>query len=419
VQFVSEATVAERLRGLSDVHPPAPPRIVVSGNFATPWVLLGVLDGALAECRLFVLNPQSGWPCRDGLITESPFVGPGARDDPWLDYLPMRLSLVPRLFSSVRPPDAVIVHTSTPRHGKVSLGIEVNILPTAIEQVRRRGGLVVAQVNTHMPYTLGDGEIDVDDIDLAVEVDAPLPSPAAHPPDDAAAVIGETVALFATDGGTLQMGIGQLPDSAVQHLADRRRMGVWSELVSDGVLALERGGVLDRARPVTATFLFGLPELYEWADDNPRLVMRRTEIVNDPGRIGRQPAMLSINTALQVDLFAQANASYVRRQVYSGFGGQPDFVVGALHSVGGNAIVALRSWHEKSDSSTIVPLIDEPACSFQHSVVITEHGAATIFGRSQHAQARLLIEEAADPRARDALWEAAGTLGLLRPGEVH
>jgi acyl-CoA hydrolase len=192
---------------------------------------------------------------------------------------------------------------------------------------------------------------------------------------------------------------------------------VWSELVSDGVLQLERAGALDRSRPIAASFLFGSQELYAWADRNPRLAMRRTEVINDPGTIAALPAMLSVNTALQLDLFAQANASYVRGAIYSGFGGQPDFVVGALHSKGGHAVIALRSWHEKSGTSNIVPVLAVPASSFQHSVVVTEHGRAEIFGRSQHMQARMLIEEVADPRSRNDLWKEAECLGLARAAE--
>ncbi len=412
MEIVSEAVVAERLRGL----PGPDPRVVVSGNFATPWALVRLLDESLERCRAFVMNPQPGWPCRDGFITETPFVGPGARNDPWLDYLPMRLSLVPRLFSSMRPPNAVFLHTSTPRAGKVSLGVEINILPAAIEEVRRRGGLVVAQLNSQMPYTRGDAEIDVDLVDLAIDVEGPLASPAERACDETDLTIGELVARLASDGGTLQAGIGLLPDAALSHMRERRQIGVWSELVSDGVLALERAGVLDPSRDISASFLFGSPELYAWADGNSRLVMRRTEVVNDPARIAEQPAMLSINTAIEVDLYAQANASYVRGTIYSGFGGQPDFVVGALHSKGGHAVICLRSWHDKSDSSTIVPMLHQPVCSIQHSVVITEHGMAAIFGRSQHAQAQLLIEKAAHPRARESLWEAAASQGLVRAG---
>lgn len=413
MKVVSEAEVAERLRRVEAVAP----RVVVSGNFATPWELVRLAEANLARCRAFVLNPQAGWPVREGFVTESPFIGAGVRHDPELDYLPMRLSLVPRLFGTSRPPDVVLAHTTTPRSGKVSLGIEVNILPAAIEAVRRRGGLVVAQVNSQMPYTRGDAEIDVDVFDVALEVDQPLISPIARPLGEDAAQIGERVSSLANDGGTLQMGIGELPDASVQFMRQRRRMGVWSEVVSDGTMELERAGSLDASRDLVATFVHGSPEFYAWVNDNPRLVMRRTEVVNDPSRIAAQPEMLSINTALQVDLFAQANASYVRGSIYSGFGGQPDFVGGALHSAGGHAVMALRSWHDKSDSSTIVPLLHDPVTSFQHSVIVTEHGVAEIFGRSQHAQARLLIERTAHPRARAPLWEAAHSLGLLRGGE--
>ncbi|MGA7834333.1 MAG: acetyl-CoA hydrolase/transferase C-terminal domain-containing protein [Acidimicrobiales bacterium] len=409
MEIVDEGVVAERLRGL----PSPEPRVVVGGNFATPWELVRLADANLERWRAFVINAQPGWPDRDGVVTETPFVGPGARYLEGLDYLPMRLSLVPKLFSSMRPPDAVLLHTSSPRGGKVSLGVEVNILPAAIEQVRSRGGLVIAQVNARMPYTYGDAEIDVDHVDYGIEVDGALSSPVERSPDDADRVIGERVASLASDGGTLQMGIGQLPDAAVNHMRDRRNMGVWSELVSDGIIALERSGVLDTARPVTASFLFGSAELYEWAHSNPRLVMRRTEVVNNPARISQQPAMLSINTAIEVDLYAQANASYVRGSIFSGFGGQPDFVIGALHSVGGQSVICLRSWHEKSDTSTIVPMLRQPVCSFQHSVVVTEQGLAPIFGRSQRAQARLLINEAAHPSARASLWDAATSLGLV------
>jgi acyl-CoA hydrolase len=140
--------------------------------------------------------------------------------------------------------------------------------------------------------------------------------------------------------------------------------------------------------------------------------MMRTETTNDPGMIARQPAMTAINTALQVDLFAQANANHVGGQIYSGFGGQTDFTVGALHSRGGHAIIALPSWHAKSNSSTIVATIPGPVTSFQHSSLVTEHGCAGVFGRSQRAQARLIIDQIAHPDVRPQLREAATQLGL-------
>jgi acyl-CoA hydrolase len=408
MKIVSEAEIAQQLRALSS----AQPRVVVAGNVATPWRLVRLVDSTLERWRAFLMNPQDEWPCREGLVTESPFLGPGVRHGRGLEYLPMRLSLVPKLFSTDRPPDVVLLHTTLPQGGKVSLGIEVNILPAAIEQVRRRGGLVIAQMNSCMPYTTGDAEIDLEAIDLAFDLSEPLPSPIDRFGDDAALEIGQRVAALAIDGATLQMGIGQLPDAALSDMHHRKLLGVWSELISDGIVGLDRAGALDTTRPVTASFLIGSPELYAWADHNPTLEMRRTEIVNNPSRIAQQPAMLSINTAIEIDLFAQANASYVRGRIYSGFGGQPDFVSGALHSVGGHAVIALRSWHDKSGHSNIVPILQQPVCSFQHSEVITEQGTATLHGLSQREQAHHLIDLAAHPRTRSELRHQAHLLGL-------
>ena len=409
MDVVSTMVIAQRLEALA----PQEPRIVVSGNYAIPWELVDVAAATIPVFRYFILNPQEGWPRREGIITETPFVGAGVRSDEDLKYLPMRLSLVPRLFASSRPPDVVMVQTSTPRNGKVSLGIETNILPAAIEEVRRRGGLVIALLNRQMPYTFGDAEIVVDDIDLAVESERALPSPDDRPLDEASLVIGENVASLSNDGSTLQLGIGQLPDAALDRMHHRRHLGVWSEMVSDGIMKLDRAGAIDVNRVMTSTFLFGSAELYEWAHENPRLVMRRTEVANNPARIAEQPGMLSINTALQVDLYAQSNASFVRGRIYSGFGGQPDFVSGALHSRGGQAVLALRSWHDKTGSSNIVPLLHDPVCSFQHSAIVTEQGVAPIFGFSQQSQARSLIDHAAHPRARDELSRAAQVMHLL------
>ena len=163
---------------------------------------------------MFQLNAQYDFAGHKGYICETPFVGPGMRHDPMLDYLPMRLSLVPRLFDTVRRPDAVLLHTSLPRNGKVSLGIEVNVLPAAIDQTRARRGLVLAQVNPRMPYTFGASEIPVESIDGFLEVDEPLTSPGCQGSEEGATAIGERVAAFAADGTTLQLGIGLIPTVA-------------------------------------------------------------------------------------------------------------------------------------------------------------------------------------------------------------
>jgi acyl-CoA hydrolase len=409
VQVISELRLAHELTRFDTREP----RVVASGNFASPHHLLTLWDRAVERYRLFILNAQHPLPNRAGVTYETPFVGPGMRlGGARLDYLPMRLSLVPQLFGRGRPPDVVLLHTSTPHAGKLSLGIEVNILLAAIERTRARGGLVIAQLNSYMPYTLGDGEIDTDLIDFAIESDQELPSPPVHPPNPVAVAIGGNVAALVEDGATLQAGIGTIPDAVLARLSARNGLGVWSEMISDGILILERQGAMDRSRPIVASFLFGSAELYRWADHNPRLRMMRTETTNDPAMIARQPAMTSINTALQVDLFAQANAAEVDGHIYSGFGGQTDFIVGALHARAGHAVIALPSWHTKSNSSTVIPTLTGPATSFQHSALVTEHGTAMIFGRSQRAQARLIIDHVAHPSARPDLHQAASELGL-------
>jgi acyl-CoA hydrolase len=400
------------------------PRVVLSGNAATPRTLVKALTSARESCRVFQLNSHYDFAQHPTVVCETPFVGPGMRKDPMLDYLPMRLSLVPRLFDSARPPDAVLLNASLPRNGKVSLGIEVNILPAAIEQARARGAPVLAQVNPQMPYTFGDGEIPLDALDGIIEVDEPLDpagtnatpgaSRSAGSPTDAAQAIGERVARFASDGATLQLGIGIIPSLAARKMAARRGLRVWTEMISDCVIDLEHAGALDADVPITTSFLMGDADLYKWVHLNERVRMRRTETTNDPARIAAHPCMLSVNAALEVDLFAQANASFTHERIYSGFGGQPDFVTGALHSAGGHAVVALHAWHDKSDTSKIVPVLQNPVTSFQHTAVVSEHGCAELFGRSQHAQAQLLIDEVADPRARPLLSEAARGLGLRR-----
>jgi acyl-CoA hydrolase len=391
---------------------PGRPRVVVPGNHATPWDAVAALDRALPEYRIWMLNAAPGIPDRPGVVAETPFVGPGMRRHSSLAYVPARLSMAPVLFESAQPPDVVLLHCAPARDGMLSLGIEVNVLPAAVEACRERGGLVVAVVNPRMPYTFGDAQLEEDAVDLVVEVDAELPGAAPVAPDEASLTVAERVAALVPDGATLQMGIGAVPDAVVARLVHRRGLGVWTEMFSDGLLTLVRHGALAVDRPVTASFCFGSPELYRFVDGNPQVRMLRTERTNSPARIAANPVVRSINTALQVDLYGQANASRVRGRIYSGYGGQTDFIVGALHSRGGQALIALRSWHPRADVSTIVPLLEEPVTSFQPSTVVTEQGVAQLFGRDQARQARELIVRAAHPGVREELWEEARALGL-------
>ena len=389
------------------------PRVIASGNFATPKTLLQAVDSVFPTYRLNMLNAQPGIPNREGITYETAFVGPGMRHHERLVYIPARLSLVPKLIRDHYAPDVVLLHTSSQRFDTVSLGTEVNILPAAIEAVRERGGLVIAQANTQMPYTYGDAQVYHDDIDFLVEVDEPLDVHEPIAPSLVSQAVGEVIAARVDDGSTMQLGIGEVPNAVVSRLADRKGLRIWTEMFSDGVLDLYKNDALDPDRPLTASFLFGSRELYDWVHMNTRIRMMRTEVTNNPGKIEKQALMTSVNSALQVDLLDQANASRIKGRIYSGFGGQTDFIVGALHARGGQSFIALPSWHAKADRSTIVPVLEEPVTSFQHSAVATENGIADIFGRSQAVQARNIIKYAAHESVRDDLTKAAVDMGLF------
>ena len=392
---------------------PDNPRIIASGNFATPNTLLKAADESISEFRLHMLNAQPGIPDREGITFESAFVGAGMRRHPRLEYIPSRLSLLPVVIRDYARPDAVFIHTSERRHDTVSLGTEVNILPAAIETARAHGGVVIAQANKQMPYTYGDAQIYESEIDYLIEVDEPLLIKAETEFAPESLEIGQRIAALIEDNSTLQLGIGAIPDSVLTSLKDRKGLRIWTEMFSDGVLNLYKMGVLDPDILLTASFIFGSQELYEWLHLNRRVQMLRTERTNDPSMIAKQAKMQSINAALQIDLFDQANASHVRGQIYSGFGGSTDFIVGSLHSRGGRSFMALPSWHPKAQVSTIVPRLTENTTSFQHSFVVTEQGTAACFGRTQSEQALNLITHAAHPNAKDGLIAAASEFGLL------
>ena len=406
-----KVVTVEQLRSILESLPPNP-RVVASGNFATPTTLLSTIDAVVPEYRLHMLNAQPGIPDREGVRHETAFVGPGMRRSERLDYLPSRLSLVPVLFRDHCRPDAVLVHTSSPRRDTVSLGTEVNILPGAIESAHAHGGIVIAQANPRMPYTYGDAQVYEHEIDFLVEVDEPLTTHVPAPVGDIAREIGDRIAGRISDHSTLQLGIGAVPDAVLGSLMERSGLRIWTEMFSDGVLDLHKAGVLDHEVPITASFIFGSQELYDWLHLNRSVRMLRTEKTNDPGLIARQARMTSVNAALQVDLFDQVNASRVKGRIHSGFGGSTDFIVGALHSRGGQSFVALPSWHAKADVSGIVDQLTEPVTHFQHSSVVTEYGIADVFGRTQREQAAAIVA-IAHPQVRDQLAEDAVRLGLV------
>ena len=218
--------------------------------------------------------------------------------------------MVPILFRDHYRPDIVFLHTSPKRYDTVSLGVEVNILPAAIEAARARNGIVIAQANKQMPYTYGDAQIYESEIDYLIEVDEPLLEKPVAEISDTQREIGDRIAALIENNSTLQLGIGGVPDAVLSALKDRKEMRIWTEMFSDGVLDLFKAGVLDEEMPLNASFLFGSRELYDWVDLNRKIRMRRTETSNDPSLIARQAKMTSINSALQIDLYDQTDVLF-------------------------------------------------------------------------------------------------------------
>ena len=341
------------------------------------------------------------------------FIGPNARqaiNEGRAEYIPAFLSDVPTMFRrGILPLDAVLVNVSSPdRNGYCSLGTSVIAMPTAI----RTAKVVIAQLNRSMPRTLGDSFIHVDDIDLAVEVDVPPYAISMAPVGEIERRIGGYIADLVPNGATIQMGIGAIPSAVADALGGKRDLGVHTEMMTDVVLDLvEQGVVTGQAKEVNcgrvvATFMLGSQRLYDWANDNPMVEMRPADYTNDTAIIRRFRKMVAINSAIEVDLTGQVCADSIGPRMYSGVGGQMDFIRGAALADEGRAIICLPSTAAGDTISRIVPYLQKGAgvvTTRAHvETIVTEWGVAEMHGRSIHERARQLIA-IADPRFRDEL----------------
>jgi acetyl-CoA hydrolase len=315
------------------------------------------------------------------------------------DYLPVLLSEIPRLFATgALPLDVCLVQVSPPdEHGFCSFGVGVDTTKAACRHATR----LIAQINPRMPRTLGDSFIHVSKFDAIVEVDRPLLELAAGHRDAVHEAIGAHVAALIEDGSTLQMGIGAIPDAVLHYLGDKHDLGIHTEMFSDGVIGLIEAGVINNERKtlhvgkVVASFMMGTQALYEYVHNNPMVEMHPTEYVNDPYIIAKNDRMVAINSALQIDLTGQVCAESIGPAIYSGFGGQLDFVRGAARSRDGKPIIALPSTARGGTLSRIVGTLDVGAgvvTTRAHvHYVVTEHGVAQLFGRSLRQRAEALI----------------------------
>jgi 4-hydroxybutyrate CoA-transferase len=351
------------------------------------------------------------------------FVGPNARaavNEGRADYVPTFLSDVPRLFQSGAVPlDAVLVNVTPPdRHGFCSLGVSVEAMHAAI----RSAHLVIAQVNAGMPRTLGESFIHVDEIDLAVEVDIPPYERPVGPIGEIERRIGAFVADLVPDGATLQLGIGAIPAATALALRDRRDLGIHTEMFTDSIVDLVEAGVITGARKernrgkIVTAFLMGSRRLYEFVDDNPMIEMRSVDFTNDTHVIRSFGTMTAINSAIEVDLTGQVVADSIGGRIYSGVGGQMDFIRGAALAEHGKAIIALPSTAAGGTLSRLVPTLREGAgvvTTRAHArTIVTEYGVAELFGRSLRERAAALIA-IAHPDHREQLSAEARRLQLL------
>jgi acyl-CoA hydrolase len=345
------------------------------------------------------------------------FIGANVREavqEGRADFMPVFLSEIPQVITSGRVAiDVAIVQVSPPdRHGFVSLGVAVDIVRAAVDTA----ALILAEVNPRMPRTHGDSFVQVDKIAHLVPVDYPLPELPAEPIDDVCRQIGLHAAGLIGDGATLQLGIGRIPDAVLACLGGRRDLGIHTEMLSDGVMRLAQAGVITGKRKtllpgkMVTSFLMGSQKLYEWAHENPALEMRPSSFTNDPFQIARNDHMISINSALAVDLTGQVAADTIGGRFFSGIGGQVDFIRGASRSQGGRPIIALPSTAKGGKVSRICPVLEEGAGVVTSRgdirFVATEYGVADLWGKNIRQRAGALID-IAHPDFRSELCAAA------------
>jgi len=411
-------------------------RVFVHGASAFPQVLVNALvergrasaQSPLEDVEIVHLHANGNAPYVSEEFAgrfhhRALFVGPNVReavDAGRASYVPIFLSDVPGLLRSERfPIDVALLHLSPPdEHGFCSLGTSVDCTLAAAQVACTR----IAQINPHMPRTLGDSFIHVSQLDRMVPVDEPLPALSPVPPHETQLAIGKNLADLIPDGATLQLGIGGIPDAVLASLRGHRDLGIHSEVISDGVLDLVNRGVVTGAcktvnpGKIVVAFLNGSRRLYDFADDNPMVEMRPVDYTNDTRVILRQDSMVAINSAIEIDLTGQVCAESIGSKIYSGVGGQMDFLRGAALSKGGMPVIALQSTARKGAVSRIVPRL-QPGAGVTTSrahvhYVATEFGVVNLHGLDLAERARALIG-LAHPRFRDELTQAARELHLM------
>ena len=360
---------------------------------------------------------------RDNFRIDSFFISEGTRNainKGTADYTPISLSAVPGLIRrEIIPIDVALIQTSPPdKHGYMSLGISVDIVKAATQ----KASLIVAQINSHMPRTQGDGFINIKDIDFIIPHDEPLLEYMVEDPGDIIRAIGRYVARIIEDESTLQVGYGIIPNAVVSYLGEKKHLGVHTELLSDGIIDLMQKGVVDNTKKsidmgkTVASYCMGSKDTYEFMDDNPTVSFKTIDYVNNPLIIAKNKLMTAINSAMEIDLTGQATAESLAGTFYFGIGGQADFMRGAVLAPGGKSILALPSTAINDTISRIVPSLQEgTGVTFTRGdvhYVVTEYGIAYLHGKNIRERAMDLIA-IAHPKFRPWLIEEARKLLLI------
>ena len=407
-------------------------RIYISGNAATPYALMKALasrkdelkDIELVHVLLVGEDPLSSREMHGHFRHNSLFVGPADRqaiNEGRADYIPIFLHQIPNLFYSGQMPlDAALIHTSMPdEHGFMSLGVEVLASKAAIEKAK----VVIVQVNEKMPRIHGDSFVHVSRVDKLVEISEDLPQLEKKPFTEVERKIGHLIAALIEEGSTLQLGIGGIPDAVLSALKGNMELGVHTEMVSDGVMDAIESGIVTGAKKsfhpnkVILTFMLGSKSLYEYANNNPIFEAHPTDYTNHPFNVSRNDKMVAINSAIEVDISGQVCSDSIGTYIYSGFGGQVDFIRGAAHSKGGKPIIALPSTAKQGKMSRIVPYLKQGAgvvtTRADVKYIITEYGVAYLHGKNLQERTKALIN-IAHPNFRDDLIKEAINRNLLR-----
>jgi len=336
------------------------------------------------------------------------------------DYTPMFLSSVPGLIYGGRIPiDVALIQTSLPdENGFVSLGISVDISRAAID----KASIIIVQVNANMPRVHGDTFVNVRDIDFIVHRDEPLLEYSPEVPGDVAQSIGKYVSRIISDGDTIQLGYGSLPNAILHNMKEKRHLGVHTELLTDSMVEFIKNGIIDNTRKnvnrgkTVASFCMGTRPTYEFINDNPIIDFRPIDYTNNPMVIAGIDNMVAVNSALQVDLTGQATAESIGSQFYSGIGGSADFMRGAVLARGGKSILVVQSTARFGEASRIVPLLETGTGVTLNRgdihYIVTEYGSCYIHGKNIRERAMDLIG-IAHPKFRPWLIEEAKKLNLI------